>query len=117
MDKKKQEIKEEILLSDYDYHLPEELIGQTPTMPRDHSRLLVVDKTKKEIEHKKFYNILDYLNEGDVLVRNSISMFSSSACLIDRISYKLKAIKKAIKNWLTSRSINWKSRLLAIESY
>ncbi len=71
MDKKKEEIKEEILLSDYDYHLPEELIGQTPTMPRDHSRLLVVDKTKKEIEHKKFYNILDYLNEGDVLVRNS----------------------------------------------
>ncbi len=75
MDKKKEEIqkeiKEEILLSDYDYHLPKELIGQTPTMPRDHSRLLVVDKTKKEIEHKKFYNILDYLNEGDVLVRNS----------------------------------------------
>ena len=63
--------KEELLLSDYDYDLPTELIGQTPTMPRDHSRLLVVDKTKQEIEHKKFYNILDYLNEGDVLVRNS----------------------------------------------
>jgi S-adenosylmethionine:tRNA ribosyltransferase-isomerase len=71
LDKKKEEIKEEILLSDYDYHLPEELIGQTPTMPRDHSRLLVVDKTKKEIEHRKFYDILDYLKKGDVLVRNS----------------------------------------------
>lgn len=71
MNKIKKEAKEEILLSDYDYYLPKELIGQTPTMPRDHSRLLVVDKTKKEIEHKKFYDILDYLNEGDVLVRNS----------------------------------------------
>ena len=63
--------KQEILLSDYDYNLPEELIGQTPTMPRDHSRLLVVDKTKKTTEHKKFYDILNYLKKGDVLVRNS----------------------------------------------
>lgn len=65
------EIKKEILLSDYDYHLPQELIGQTPTTPRDHSRLLVVNKDDKTTEHKKFYDIIDYLKSGDVLVRNS----------------------------------------------
>ncbi len=70
MEKRKEKIKE-LSLSDYDYNLPEELIGQTPTMPRDNSRLLLVDKVNKKIEHKKFYNILDYLNKGDVLVRNS----------------------------------------------
>jgi S-adenosylmethionine:tRNA ribosyltransferase-isomerase len=58
-------------LSDYDYHLPKELIGQTPAEPRDSSRLLLVDKEKETIEHKKFHNIVDYLKEGDVLVRNS----------------------------------------------
>jgi S-adenosylmethionine:tRNA ribosyltransferase-isomerase len=58
-------------LSDYDYHLPKELIGQTPAEPRDSSRLLLVDKEKETIEHKKFYNIVDYLKEGDILVRNS----------------------------------------------
>jgi len=67
----KKNTEKEILLSDYDYNLPPELIGQTPTMPRDHSRLLVVNKEKKTTEHKKFYEILNYLNKGDVLVRNS----------------------------------------------
>lgn len=59
------------MLSDYDYHLPEELIGQKPREPRDHSKLMVVNKEKEEIEHKHFYDIIDYLNEGDILVRNS----------------------------------------------
>ncbi|WP_426709061.1 tRNA preQ1(34) S-adenosylmethionine ribosyltransferase-isomerase QueA [Cetobacterium sp. SF1] len=59
------------MLSDYDYHLPEELIGQKPREPRDHSKLMVVNKENKTIEHKHFYDIIDYLNEGDVLVRNS----------------------------------------------
>ena len=58
-------------LHDYDYHLPEELIGQEPREPRDHARLMLVDKTNKKIEHKHFYDIIDYLNEGDILVRNS----------------------------------------------
>ncbi|GLI56059.1 S-adenosylmethionine:tRNA ribosyltransferase-isomerase [Propionigenium maris DSM 9537] len=59
------------LLSDYDYNLPEELIGQKPAEPRDHSRLMTVDRSLKKIEHKRFYNIVDYLEPGDVLVRNS----------------------------------------------
>ena len=58
-------------LSDYDYNLPEELIGQTPAEPRDHSRLMLVNKKTGDIEHKRFYNIIDSLKSGDVLVRNS----------------------------------------------
>lgn len=58
-------------LSDYDYFLPEELIGQHPTEPRDHSRLLIVNRKNGSLEHKHFYNIIDYLKKGDVLVRNS----------------------------------------------
>ncbi len=59
------------LLSDYDYNLPEELIGQKPAEPRDHSRLMTVDRSLEKIEHKRFYDIVDYLDPGDVLVRNS----------------------------------------------
>ena len=57
-------------LSDYDYHLPEELIAQTPVYPRDCSRLLVLDRKSGEVEHKHFTDIINYLNAGDVLVLN-----------------------------------------------
>ena len=56
--------------SDFDFDLPQELIAQTPLLNRDESRLLVLYKSTGEIEHKKFRNILDYLNSGDVLVIN-----------------------------------------------
>mgnify|MGYP002766100564 FL=1 len=56
--------------SDFYYNLPEELIAQTPIEPRDHSRMLVYDRATGEIEHKHFYDIIDYLHEGDVLVIN-----------------------------------------------
>ena len=55
---------------DFDYELPQELIAQTPLEKRDESRLLVLDKETGEIEHKKFYDIIDYLNPGDALVIN-----------------------------------------------
>ena len=54
--------------SDFYYDLPEELIAQTPMEPRDHSRLLVLENG--EITHKHFYDIIDYLKEGDTLVIN-----------------------------------------------
>ena len=57
--------------SDFDYYLPEELIAQTPVYPRDSSRLLVYNRAQDKVEHKHFYDILDYLKEGDVLVRNN----------------------------------------------
>ena len=56
--------------SDFFFNLPEELIAQHPVEPRDVSRLLVYDVNKKEIEHKQFRNIADYLKKGDVLVVN-----------------------------------------------
>lgn len=59
-----------MLVTDFDYELPQELIAQHPMEPRDHSRLLVVDKCTGEIEHKHFYDIIDYLRPGDVLVFN-----------------------------------------------
>ena len=55
----------------YDFELPEELIAQTPELKRDHSRLMVLDKDEESISHHHFYDILDYLHEGDVLVRNN----------------------------------------------
>lgn len=58
-------------LSDFDYYLPEELIAQHPSEKRDESRLLVLHKNTGKIEHKHFYDIIDYLHEGDVLVRNN----------------------------------------------
>lgn len=57
--------------SDFDYFLPENLIAQTPVYPRDCSRLLVYNRQTANIEHKHFYDIVDYLKEGDVLVRNN----------------------------------------------
>lgn len=55
---------------DFDYELPEHLIAQTPLQKRDTSKMLVLDKKTGEIEHHIFSDILNYLNEGDVLVVN-----------------------------------------------
>ena len=57
--------------STYYYDLPEELIAQTPIEPRDHSRLLVYNRANDNIEHKHFYDIVDYFKAGDVLVLNN----------------------------------------------
>ncbi|WP_293556359.1 tRNA preQ1(34) S-adenosylmethionine ribosyltransferase-isomerase QueA [Phascolarctobacterium sp.] len=59
-----------MLVTDFDYELPQELIAQHPMEPRDHSRLLVVDKHTGELQHKHFYDLVDYLRPGDVLVFN-----------------------------------------------
>ena len=56
--------------SDFDFYLPEELIAQTPLEKRDTSRLLHLNKLTGEIEHKHFYDIKQYLHEGDCLVLN-----------------------------------------------
>lgn len=57
--------------STYDYFLPEELIAQKPIEPRDNSRMLVFHKNDSQIEHKHFYDLVDYLKKGDVLVINN----------------------------------------------
>lgn len=56
--------------SDFYFDLPDELIAQTPIEPRDHSRLLILDKETGETEHRHFYDIISLLNEGDLLVIN-----------------------------------------------
>lgn len=61
--------KTELHTSDFNYELPPELIAQTPIEPRDHSRLMVLAKSG-DIEHKHFYDIIDYLNPEDTLVIN-----------------------------------------------
>ncbi|MBU5677817.1 tRNA preQ1(34) S-adenosylmethionine ribosyltransferase-isomerase QueA [Alkaliphilus sp. MSJ-5] len=55
---------------DFDFYLPEELIAQTPLENRDNSRLMVLDRETGEIEHKHFYDIVEFLNPGDCLVLN-----------------------------------------------
>ena len=55
---------------DFYYDLPNELIAQTPIEPRDASRMMVVNRQTGEIEHKHFYDVVDYLNPGDCLILN-----------------------------------------------
>ena len=59
-----------MLVEEFDFDLPEELIAQTPLEKRDESRMLVLDKKTGEIEHKKFFDLVDLLSKGDVLVLN-----------------------------------------------
>ncbi len=56
--------------SDFDYYLPEELIAQKPVVPRDSSRLLVIDRARESFDHRSFREIIEYLNPGDTLVMN-----------------------------------------------
>ena len=58
-------------VTDFNYNLPEELIAQTPIQKRDESRLMILNRQEKTIEHNTFKNIIEYLKPGDVLVRNN----------------------------------------------
>ena len=61
----------DIKTSDFDYDLPHELIAQTPLSNRNNSRMMVVHIDSQTLEHRHFYDIVDYFHEGDVLVRNN----------------------------------------------
>ncbi len=63
-------LKTDLETADFDYELPPERIAQHPMEKRDTSRLMVLDRATGSIEHKHFYDIVDYLNAGDVLVIN-----------------------------------------------
>ncbi len=56
--------------SDFNYYLPQELIAQTPLEPRDHSRLMVLGRSDNSLNHRSFFEVVDYLRNGDVLVFN-----------------------------------------------
>jgi len=62
-------------LSAFDFELPEELIAQHPVEHRDESRLMVLNRKEKTIEHKKFKDIIDYFDEGDVMIMNNTKVF------------------------------------------
>lgn len=64
-------------LEEFNYDLPEELIAQTPLKNREESKLMVLNKETGEIEHRHFYEIIDYLNEGDILVINDTKVIPS----------------------------------------
>lgn len=58
-------------IDEFDYDLPKELIAQKPSEKRDICRMMVLDRQKETIEHKHFYDVIDYLNPGDCLVLNN----------------------------------------------
>ena len=60
----------DLVTADFDYYLPEELIAQHPERERDHSRLMLLDRRDGSIDHKHFYDVIDYINPEDVLVVN-----------------------------------------------
>jgi S-adenosylmethionine:tRNA ribosyltransferase-isomerase len=60
---------------DFDYHLPKELIAQTPMEPRDHSRLMVLSRADGTIRNRRFYDLPEYLRHGDVMVFNDSRVF------------------------------------------
>lgn len=66
-----------MLTSDFDYHLPNERIAQAPVEPRDHSKLMVVDRLNKKVDHQQFFDIVEYLQPGDLLVWNNSKVFKA----------------------------------------
>ncbi len=93
----------------FDYYLPEELIAQRPSEKRDHSRLLVVDKENKTYEDKHFYDIVDYLHDGDVLVRNNTKVIPARLLGIKektsvKVNSSLNALKKEKKAFVSLNS-------------
>lgn len=62
-------------ISLFDYNLPRDLIAQSQIKPRDHSRLLILDRAKEKISHQHFYNLPEYLSANDVLVVNETKVF------------------------------------------
>ena len=70
----------------FDFYLPEELIAQKPSDKRDHSRLLAINKDTKTYEDRHFYDILEYLRPGDVLVRNNTKVIPARLIGIKEIT-------------------------------
>jgi len=92
-----------LLLEDFTYNLPLELIAQKPLRPRDHSRLLLLNKESGGLEQKHFFDICNYLQTGDVLVLNNSKVFPARLFGRKKISggkveiFLLKKIKR--NNW------------------
>ena len=64
-------------LSDFKYNLPKNLIAKYPASPRDKAKLMVVNRQTEEIESKKFSDVVDYMQKGDVMVVNETRVFQA----------------------------------------
>jgi len=95
-------------LASYDYELPKDLIAQTPAEPRDHSRLMILHTRSERIEHRQFFEIVNYLRRGDLLIVNDTKVLhcrlrgvrstggSVEVCLLEELEPGLwKAFVKA----------------------
>jgi len=76
----------------FDYNLPKELIAQKPISPRDHSRLLVLDRKTKGIQHKHFYDLPGFFKRGDVLVFNDSKVFPARLWVKKETGGKLEVL-------------------------
>lgn len=65
-------------VSDFDYHLPEEFIAQTPAEKRDHSKIMILDRRASSVEHRIFHQVIDQLFPGDVLVLNDTKVLPAN---------------------------------------
>ena len=91
-----------MLVSEFDYDLPEELIAQVPTDRRDCSKMLVVNPKSERIEHAHFYNIVDYLNENCVLILNNTKVIPARLYGTKDTGAKIEIFllkDKGNKNW------------------
>lgn len=71
----------------FDFYLPDELIAQKPCDQRDHSRLLAINKKNHTYEDKHFFDILDYLKEGDILVRNNTKVIPARLLGVKQVTH------------------------------
>ncbi len=82
-----------MLTSDFDYNLPKELIAQKPSEPRDHSRLMVINRQKQTTEHCRFFNLLNFVLPGDLLVWNNTKVFKARLMGVIELDEKVTGIK------------------------
>jgi len=113
-------------LSDFDYHLPQNLIAQKPKHPRDRSRLLIYNRQKDQIVHDKFFNITKYLQKGDLLVFNDTKVFPArllgnkqtggkvEVLLLEQVKPKLWNAMVGAKNKKQGMQIIFNDKLSAI---
>ena len=87
-----------ILLSDFDYELPEGLIAQMPADKRDNSRMLVLNRANQTIEHKHFYDIVDYIDENSILVLNNTKVLPARLYGIKDTGAKIEVFLLESKN-------------------
>lgn len=87
-----------MLLSEFDYRLPEGLIAQGPCEPRDHARLLVLDKGTGALSHRRFYDLKDYLVPGDTLIFNDTKVIPARLLGTKATGGKVEVFLLAQKN-------------------